>query len=61
MEKDNTKIEFYLNEMQDEVIKRYGFEAKETINFCNLCEKYLNERNEKNLIAIVGMYATLVH
>lgn len=26
------------NEMMDKVINRFGFEAKETIVFCNLCE-----------------------
>lgn len=28
-----------LEEMMNEIIKKYGLEAKETIQFCNDCEK----------------------
>ena len=28
-----------VNTMIDRVIRKYGFEAKETIDFCILCEK----------------------
>lgn len=27
-------------EMMDAIIKKFGFEAKETVNFCRKCEKY---------------------
>lgn len=27
-------------EMMDAVIKKFGFEAKETIDFCEKCERY---------------------
>lgn len=27
-------------EMMDAIIRKFGFEAKETINFCRKCEKY---------------------
>lgn len=33
-----------LNEMMDNVIKKYGFEAKATIWFCGLVEKSSNIR-----------------
>ena len=26
--------------MMDMIIRKYGFEAKETINFCRMCENY---------------------
>lgn len=28
-----------LEEMMNDIINKYGFEAKETIQFCNDCEK----------------------
>lgn len=34
--------EVSIDNMIDEVCKRYGFEAKQTINFCRLCEKANN-------------------
>lgn len=34
--------EYSINNMIDEVCKRYGFEVKETISFCRLCEKSNN-------------------
>lgn len=27
-------------EMMNNIIRKFGFEAKETINFCKKCEKY---------------------
>lgn len=33
--------------MMDKVIKRYGFGAKETINFCKLCETTPLERVQR--------------
>ena len=29
-----------LNEMRDKVIKKFGFEAIETVDFCITCEDY---------------------
>ena len=34
--------EVSINNMIDEVCKRYGFEAEQTINFCRLCERANN-------------------
>ena len=31
-----------IDNMIDEVCKRYGFEAEQTINFCRLCERANN-------------------
>ena len=39
----NTEREKMINEMIDKVCRIYGFEAKETIRFCNLCEKTKND------------------
>ena len=35
-------------EMMDNVIRKFGFEVKETINFCRMCERgnVTNERIE---------------
>lgn len=43
--KETTK-EKMINRMIDEICRAYGFEAKETIRFCVLCEK----TNNYNLI-----------
>ena len=34
--------EISIDNMIDEVCKRYGFEAEQTINFCRLCERTTN-------------------
>lgn len=39
----NTERENMINKMIDKVCRIYGFEAKETIRFCNLCEKTKND------------------
>ena len=36
-----------IKEMQDNIVGRFGLEAKETITFFNLCDK-LKEENEVN-------------
>ncbi len=44
--------------MMDTVISKYGFEARETIRFCTLCELYEKERiTTKELTEI---YAKLI-
>lgn len=37
-------------EMAINVIKKFGFEHKKTIWFCNLCEKLKNTKDNDNLI-----------
>ena len=47
-----------LESMMDTVINKYGFEARETIKFCILCELYEKERvTTKELVEI---YAKLI-
>jgi hypothetical protein len=36
-------------QMLDEVIKRYGFEAKETVNFARVCEHSIDDNNVKKV------------
>jgi hypothetical protein len=48
-------------EMMNDVIKKYGFEANETITFCTMCElveKGLME--EKGKFSLVKMYEILM-
>lgn len=37
-----TITEVSIDNMINEVCKRYGFEVKQTINFCRLCERTNN-------------------
>ena len=36
-------------EMIDNVIRRYGFEARETINFARVCEQSINDNSIKRV------------
>lgn len=46
------------DKMIDEVIKKYGHEAKETINFCLLCEKAI-KNNEDAIKRIAFVFKRL--
>lgn len=51
-----------IKEMMNDIIKKYGFEANETITFCTLCEcveKEIIEENEK--FSLVKMYEILMN
>lgn len=57
-EKERNKM---FEEMMNNVIKKYGFEANETITFCTMCElveKGLME--EKGKFSLVKMYEILM-
>lgn len=40
------------NTLMDDVIRKFGFESKETIMFCNCCE--MLDRNKDNVDLIVA-------
>lgn len=51
-----------IKEMMNDIIKKYGFEANETITFCTLCEcveEEVIEENEK--FSLVKMYEILMN
>lgn len=50
-----------IKEMMNDIIKKFGFEANETITFCTLCElveKDLMKEDEK--FSLVKMYEALM-
>ena len=44
--------------MMDTVINKYGFEARETIKFCTLCELY--EKGRVTTKELTEIYAKLI-
>lgn len=54
--KNNITKENQINNMIDKVCRVYGFEAKETIRFCLLCEKSHDlKKIEKNYHKLVDI------
>lgn len=49
-----------LNEMLDLVIRKYGFEAKATIYFATLCDKYATQANYINRKIMEKVFAGLM-
>lgn len=49
-----------LDRMIDEVIRKFGFEAKETISFCRLCERAMNKDTKANRFKVVEKYYSLM-
>ena len=43
--------------MMDDVIRKYGFEANESITFCTLCEQMTDKKKEK---IVAKMYQDLM-
>ena len=48
------------DEMMDEIIKRFGFEATETINFCIICERVERGHYKEEEIIIENLFKLLM-
>ncbi len=48
------------DKLMDEVIKRFGFEAEETILFCQLCEDTEKEIVKIDIIKVEDFYRLLM-
>lgn len=49
-----------LEKMVDDVIRKYGFEHKATIGFCELVESYIREPKEYKLSTIILTYEEII-
>lgn len=53
-------IEENFNSMQDNIIKKYGFEATETLLFCTACETGAITRQQVDTFDILRLYNNLM-